>query len=120
MYTALLQVHATRLFDLTLETIPRLAIIAFGASDKTYDRRDSSNLVIFAKSIAPHIVGNTRKNVKGAVATTNEGESRKAIAQEVGYCDRRYVEGKSEILELDIGANKVKMPVKIGPEWDDE
>ncbi|KAF2101735.1 hypothetical protein NA57DRAFT_73172 [Rhizodiscina lignyota] len=112
-YIALLQVHATRLFDTSLTANPRLNIIAFGTSDKTYDRRDSPNLVIFAKGIAPRIVGNSRK-VKGAV----DEDGKKAYAQEVGYHDRRYIEQKSECLELDLGANKVKMPVK--DLWDDD
>ena len=42
---------------------------------------------------------------------------KKAYAQEVGYNDRRYIEEKSEVLELDLGASKVNMPVKGG--WED-
>jgi hypothetical protein len=61
----------------------RLSVIAFGASDKVYDREDSKNQIIF---------------VKGRQFDPFGKEA--PLAVQVGWCLRKFVEPRSEVLDF--------------------
>jgi hypothetical protein len=63
----------------------RLAIIAFGSSDKVYDREDSQNQIIF---------------VKGKQVDPLGVES--SVAVQISWCLRKYVDAgaKSDVLDF--------------------
>ncbi|KAF2753606.1 hypothetical protein EJ05DRAFT_165717 [Pseudovirgaria hyperparasitica] len=63
----------------------RLAVIAFGSSDKVYDREDSKHQMIFAKGKQPDLLGNERYT-----------------AIQVSWCLRKFVESRSDILDFSL------------------
>ncbi|KAF2115469.1 hypothetical protein BDV96DRAFT_80266 [Lophiotrema nucula] len=81
----------------------KLAIIAFGCSDKVYDREDSSNQIIFVKGKQIDPLGNE-----------------KPTAVQIGWCLRKFVDAgpKSEILDFSL-ARSCKPPTREGPGSDD-
>lgn len=90
----------------------RLKLIAFGNSDKIYEREDSQNQIIYLNSTAIDAEG---RSVPHAVA--------------IGWCLRQYVEPRSEVLDFVLhdynppvsdfhaGTGRVRHPP---PGWDDE
>ncbi|UJO21522.1 uncharacterized protein CLAFUR5_09121 [Fulvia fulva] len=67
------------------EPIPpaKLRLIAFGTSDKIYEREDSKNQIIYIKSTCMDAEGKP-----------------KVYAAPVGWCSRQYVEPRSEVLDF--------------------
>jgi len=63
----------------------KLSVIAFGSSDKVYDREDSKNQIIF---------------VKGKAVDPFGKES--VLAVQVGWCLRKYVEPRSDVLDFSL------------------
>jgi hypothetical protein len=63
----------------------RLAVVAWGASDKVYDREDSRNQIIF---------------VRGAQTSPFGGGRAAPLAVQVGWCLRKYVEPRSDVLDF--------------------
>lgn len=63
----------------------KLAVIAYGASDKVYDRQDSQNQIIFVKGKQIDPLGNER-----------------STAVQIGWCLRKFVDAgpKSDILDF--------------------
>lgn len=111
IYVHLLGMHASKLFDgaMAIDALKRLNIVAYGASDDTYNRMDSKNQVIFAKAIVPDVLGGTANALFGDPASVKT--RKKAMAVQVSWCDRKYIEPVSDILDLDLGASAVAMPV---------
>jgi hypothetical protein len=64
---------------------PRLAVVAWGASDKVYDREDSRNQIIF---------------LRGAQTDPFGGGRAAPLAVQVGWCLRKYVEPRSDVLDF--------------------
>lgn len=112
VYEQLLQGASTRLFELTANRTPpelpeppivaeqadttgtetepakllprsKLRLIAFGISDKVWEREESQNQVLYLRSSALDAEG-----------------KRKIYAAPVGWCARRYLEPRSEILDF--------------------
>jgi hypothetical protein len=120
VYEQLLQGAATRLFELaanrksleppiladqpdssdaateTAQLLPhsKLRLIAFGISDKIYEREDSQNQILYLRSSA----------------FDAEGRS-KIHATPVGWCARRYLEPRSEILDF-VLARESRLPCR--------
>lgn len=69
--------------DATPTPSSRLRLIAFGVSDRIYEREDSKNQVIFLKSFAADAEGKHRPH-----------------AVPVGWCLRQYIEPRSEVLDF--------------------
>ncbi|GIZ48311.1 hypothetical protein CKM354_001137800 [Cercospora kikuchii] len=69
--------------DATVTPSSRLRLIAFGVSDRIYEREDSKNQVIFLKSFAADAEGKHRPH-----------------AVPVGWCLRQYIEPRSEVLDF--------------------
>ena len=63
----------------------RLAVVAWGASDKVYDREDSRNQIIF---------------VRGAQTDPFGGGRAAPLAVQIGWCLRKYVEPRSDVLDF--------------------
>ncbi|PPJ57938.1 hypothetical protein CBER1_09716 [Cercospora berteroae] len=61
----------------------RLRLIAFGVSDRIYEREDSKNQIIFLKSFAADAEGKLRPH-----------------AVPIGWCLRQYIEPRSEVLDF--------------------
>ncbi|KAF2213728.1 hypothetical protein CERZMDRAFT_120883 [Cercospora zeae-maydis SCOH1-5] len=61
----------------------RLRLIAFGVSDRIYEREDSRNQIIFLKSFAADAEGKHRP-----------------FAAPVGWCMRQFIEPRSEVLDF--------------------
>ncbi|KAM3414131.1 hypothetical protein BST61_g10789 [Cercospora zeina] len=61
----------------------RLRLIAFGVSDRIYEREDSRNQIIFLKSFAADAEGKHRP-----------------FAVPVGWCMRQFIEPRSEVLDF--------------------
>lgn len=80
---------------------PKLAVIAFGSSDKVYDREDSKNQVIF---------------VRGKQVDPLRNETVCAI--QIGWCLRRYVEPRSEVLDFSLSRSS-RPPTRDSPASDD-
>lgn len=76
----------------------RLAVIAWGASDKVYDREDSKNQIIF---------------VKGRQFDPFGREA--PLAVQVGWCLRKYVEPRSEVLDFAL-ARSCRPPTREPPQ----
>ncbi|KAF2835195.1 hypothetical protein M501DRAFT_942665 [Patellaria atrata CBS 101060] len=72
----------------------RLAVLAFGVSDKVYDREDSKNQLIFIK-------GTTRDTL---------GRERTAAVR-CSWCQKKYVEPRSDILDFSL-SRTTRMPVR--------
>jgi hypothetical protein len=83
----------------------KLAIIAFGSSDKVYDREDSQNQIIF---------------VKGKQVDALGRES--AMAVQMSWCLRRYTDagagGKSDVLDFAL-SRSTRPPTRDSPASDD-
>ncbi|KAJ9649086.1 hypothetical protein H2199_001000 [Coniosporium tulheliwenetii] len=79
----------------------KLAVIAFGTSDKVYGREDSKNQVIF---------------VRGKQVDPLRNESVCAI--QIGWCLRRYVEPRSEVLDFELSRIS-RPPTRDSPASDD-
>jgi hypothetical protein len=63
----------------------RLSVIAWGASDKVYDREDSRNQIIF---------------VRGAQTFPFGGGRAGPLAIQTGWCLRKYIEPRSDVLDF--------------------
>lgn len=72
----------------------KLNLIAFGISDKIYDREDSKHQLIYI-----------RNSYVGADHKT------KVVAEPIGWCLRQYVEPRSEVLDFVLGSN-ITMPCR--------
>ncbi|KAF2268461.1 hypothetical protein CC78DRAFT_371051 [Lojkania enalia] len=81
----------------------KLAIIAFGSSDKVYDREDSMNQIIFVKGKQIDPLGNV-----------------KTTAVQIGWCLRKYVDAgpKSDVLDFSLSRSS-KPPTRESPASDD-
>lgn len=81
----------------------KLAIIAFGASDRVYDREDSENQIIFVKGRQIDPLGNE-----------------KSTAVQIGWCLRKFVDAgaKSDILDFSL-SHSTKPPTDDPPSSDD-
>ena len=75
----------------------KLAIIAFGASDKVYDREDSKNQIIFTKGKQIDAFGKELP-----------------LAVQVTWCLRKYVVPTSDILDFSL-ARSVLPPTREPP-----
>jgi hypothetical protein len=76
----------------------KLAIIAFGSSDKVYDREDSKNQIIFVKGKQVDPFG-----------------AEKPLAVQVGWCLRKYVEPRSDVLDFSL-ARSCRPPTREPPQ----
>ncbi|KAE9981654.1 hypothetical protein EG328_011488 [Venturia inaequalis] len=79
----------------------KLAVIAFGSSDRVYDREDSKNQIIF---------------VKGRQIDSFGGE--KPLAVQVGWCLRKFVEPRSDVLDFSL-ARSCRPPTREPPASED-
>ncbi|KAF2134539.1 hypothetical protein P153DRAFT_371903 [Dothidotthia symphoricarpi CBS 119687] len=81
----------------------KLAIIAFGSSDKVYDREDSQTQIIFVKGRQVDPLGNER-----------------STAVQIGWCLRKYVDAgsKSDILDFAL-SHTSRPPARSEPDSDD-
>lgn len=109
MYEHLLQGLAQQGFERSCayaseqDRTSKLAIIAFGSSDKVYDREDSENQIIFVKGRQVDPLGN---------------ETWTAV--QIGWCLRKFVDAgsKSDILDFSLTRSS-KPPVREAPASDD-
>ncbi|KAF2664515.1 hypothetical protein BT63DRAFT_379021 [Microthyrium microscopicum] len=88
----------------TPELVPRtskLSVIAFGASDKVYDREDSKNQIIFVRGTQTDALGKTGP-----------------LAVQVGWCLRKFIEPRSEVLDFAL-ARSSRPPTREPPASDD-
>lgn len=85
------------------ERTSKLAVIAFGSSDKVYDREDSQNQIIFIKGRQIDPLGIER-----------------STAIQIGWCLRKFVDAgpKSDILDLSL-SRSTRPPTRDPPESDD-
>lgn len=79
----------------------KLAVIAWGSSDKVYDREDSKNQIIYVKG-------------KQFDAFGKEAP----LAVQVSWCLRKYVEPRSEILDFAL-ARSCRPPTREPPQSED-
>jgi hypothetical protein len=81
----------------------KLAIIAFGASDRVYDREDSENQIIFVKGRQIDPLGNE-----------------KSTAVQIGWCLRKFVDAgaKSDVLDFSL-SHSSRPPTEDPPSSDD-
>ncbi|KAI8939111.1 hypothetical protein NX059_004946 [Plenodomus lindquistii] len=81
----------------------KLAVIAFGSSDKVYDREDSQNQIIFVKGRQIDPLGNE-----------------KPAAVQIGWCLRKFVDAgpKSDILDFALTRTS-RPPTRSEPDSDD-
>ncbi|KAF1816311.1 hypothetical protein P152DRAFT_463920 [Eremomyces bilateralis CBS 781.70] len=77
-----------------------LVLVAFGTSDRVYDREDSTNQVIFLRSQHTDPLGH-----------------QSIVATQVGWCLRNYIEPRSDV--LDFGLAKSCRPPATEEEGDD-
>lgn len=78
-----------------LPPLRKLTIIAFGSSDKVYDREDSKNQIIF---------------VRGS-AKDGFGADMGPLAVQTGWCLRKYVEPRSDVLDFAL-SRSVRPPTR--------
>lgn len=101
IYEQLMQGLAQRIFELTADVLVQreaalvgegvvgedtpsmLRLVAFGISDKIYEREDSTNQIIYLRSTSLDCVG-----------------KEKVYATPIGWCLRQYVEPRSEVLDF--------------------
>jgi hypothetical protein len=83
------------------ERSSKIAVIAFGSSDKVYDREDSKNQIIFVKG--------QQVDPFGAEAP---------LALQVGWCLRKYVEPRSDVLDFAL-ARSCRPPTREPPQSDE-
>lgn len=69
--------------DTTTSGSPKLRLLAFGISDKIYEREDSKNQLIYLRSTCLDALGST-----------------KTYAAPIGWCMRQYVEPRSDVLDF--------------------
>ncbi|KAH6643988.1 hypothetical protein C7974DRAFT_12134 [Boeremia exigua] len=81
----------------------KLAVIAFGASDRVYDREDSENQFIFVKGRQTDPLGNER-----------------STAVQIGWCLRKFVDAgvKSDVLDFSL-SHSSRPPTEDPPSSDD-
>lgn len=81
----------------------KLAIIAFGASDRVYDREDSENQIIFVKGRQIDPLGNETSS-----------------AVQIGWCLRKFVDAgvKSDVLDFSL-SHSSRPPAEDPPSSDD-
>lgn len=81
----------------------KLAIVAFGASDRVYDREDSENQIIFVKGRQLDPLGNE-----------------KSTAVQIGWCLRKFVDAgaKSDVLDFSLSQSS-RPPTEDPPSSDD-
>ncbi|CAA9957274.1 hypothetical protein PTNB73_03845 [Pyrenophora teres f. teres] len=81
----------------------KLGIIAFGSSDKVYDREDSQNQIIFVKGRQIDPLGNET-----------------STAVQIGWCLRKFVDAgsKSDILDFSLTRSS-RPPTRSSPDSDD-
>jgi hypothetical protein len=75
--------EATPPAEIETERPSKLRLIAFGISDRIYEREESKTLTIYLRS----------------TCVNAEGKS-KVYATPVGWCVRQYIEPRSEILDV--------------------
>lgn len=84
----------------------KLRLIAFGVNDKSFDREDSANQVIYLRSTCQDAEGKTWPH-----------------ATPITWCLRRYVEGRSDVLDLSLMDRGVRPPCRengggpVGLSW---
>jgi hypothetical protein len=81
----------------------KLAVIAYGVSDKVYDREDSQNQIIFVKGRQIDPLGTER-----------------STAVQIGWCLRKFVDAgpKSGILDFSLSRSS-RPPTRDPPSSDD-
>jgi hypothetical protein len=79
----------------------KLAIIAFGASDKVYDREDSKNQIIYTKGKQTDAFG-----------------KESPLAVQISWCLRKYVVPRSDVLDFSL-ARSVLPPTREPPRSED-
>lgn len=81
----------------------KLAIVAFGSSDKVYDREDSQNQIIFVKGKQIDPLGNEA-----------------STAVQIGWCLRKFVDAglKSDVLDFSLTRSS-RPPTQMSPDSDD-
>lgn len=102
IYESLLAELATSFFVQASEKGARLRVVAFGTSDRVYEREDSKSIIIFvrgAQSAGPLV-------------------PEKPIAIQVGWNLRRYIEPNSDILEFAMSRNP-RPPTREAPSSED-
>jgi hypothetical protein len=78
-----------------------LSVIAWGASDKVYDREDSKNQIIFVKGRQYDPFGKEAP-----------------LAVQVGWCLRKFVEPRSEVLDFALSRSS-RPPTREPPQSED-
>jgi hypothetical protein len=109
IYEHLLQGLAQQAFERSIaydevqKRTSKLAIIAFGCSDKVYDREDSQNQIIFVKGKQVDPLG-----------------KEKPMAVQIGWCLRKFVDAgpKSDVLDFSL-SRSCKPPTRESPGSDD-
>lgn len=81
----------------------KLSIIAFGSSDKVYDREDSKNQVIFIKGRQVDPLGRETP-----------------IAIQIGWCLRKFVQPNSDVLDFNLSRSCRPPTREVPPSDDDE
>lgn len=79
----------------------KLTLIAFGSSDKVYDREDSKNQIIFVKGKQVDPLG-----------------KEKPMAIQIGWCLRKFVEPRSDVLDFSLSRTS-RPPTRESPSGDD-
>jgi len=79
----------------------KLTLIAFGSSDKVYDREDSKNQIIFVKGKQVDPLG-----------------KEKPMAIQIGWCLRKFVEPRSDVLDFSLSRTS-RPPTRESPSSDD-
>ncbi|KAF2807808.1 uncharacterized protein BDZ99DRAFT_572704 [Mytilinidion resinicola] len=79
----------------------KLNVIAFGSSDKVYDREDSKNQIIFVKGKQVDPLG-----------------QEKPMAIQVGWCLRKFIEPRSDVLDFSL-SRTTRPPTRESPTSDD-
>ncbi|KZM26141.1 uncharacterized protein EKO05_0000470 [Ascochyta rabiei] len=81
----------------------KLAIVAFGASDRVYDREDSENQIIFVKGRQTDPLGNE-----------------KSTAVQIGWCLRKFIDAgaKSDVLDFSL-SHTCRPPTEDPPSSED-
>ena len=73
----------------------KLRLIAFGVNDKAFDREDSPNQIIYLRSTCVMSNGLTRP-----------------YASNISWCQRRYIEGRSDVLEYTLTDRSIRPPCR--------
>ena len=86
-----------------LHSAPKLRLVAFGVSDKIFERLDSRNQLIFLRSTCQDADGRTQLH-----------------ATPIGWCLRLYVEPRSHVLDFVLRRDNIRPPCQESLIWEDE